>query len=146
MKLLPKDSDWVYDFTTNPLYTWTPGSVVNGNAATFPAATGMGMTVALLNLGPCSILPPHLHPRAVNFVTSINGTTDTYMIAENGARTVHTTLTPLKMTIFPAGSVHTMANRGKFENPLPRLRHLFLLHISTSILPLMPIQDELTFK
>lgn len=34
------------------------------------------------------------------------------MIAENGARTVHTTITAGKMTIFPAGSVHTMANRG----------------------------------
>lgn len=68
MKLLPDDSDWVYDYTTNPLYTWSPGSVVNANAATFPAAAGMGMTLALLNLGPCAILPPHLHPRAANFV------------------------------------------------------------------------------
>lgn len=113
LALLPEDSDWTYDFSKNPLYTWSPGSVVNANAATFPAATGLGMTVALLNLGPCAMLPPHLHPRATNFVVAVNGTTDTYMIQENGARMVHTRLTAGKLTIFPAGSFHTMQNQGE---------------------------------
>jgi hypothetical protein len=67
---------------------------------------------AMLNLGPCSMLPPHIHPRATNFVVAISGTTETYMIAENGARTVHEILTPGKMTIFPQASVHTMMNLG----------------------------------
>lgn len=111
--LLPEDSDWIYDFNKNPLYSWTPGSVVNANAATFPAATGLGMTVALLNLGPCSMLPPHIHPRATNFVVAVNGTTRTYMISENGARTVNTTLKAGQLTIFPQGSLHTMQNLGE---------------------------------
>lgn len=63
---------------------------------------------AILNLGPCSMLPPHLHPRATNYVVAVAGTTRTFMINENGARTVEATLTPGKMTIFPTGSVHTM--------------------------------------
>lgn len=59
--LLPNDSDWLYDFTVsldgelqagrNPnreqiqdYYTFSPGGVVNANAATFPAVTGNGMT------------------------------------------------------------------------------------------------------
>lgn len=66
----------------------------------------------MLNLGPCSMLPPHIHPRAANFVVAISGTTQTYMIAENGARTVTETLTAGQMTIFPTGSVHTMMNIG----------------------------------
>ena len=66
----------------------------------------------MLNLGPCSMLPPHIHPRATNFVVSIAGTTSTYMIAENGAPTIHEILTPGKMTIFPQASVHTMMNLG----------------------------------
>lgn len=66
----------------------------------------------MLNLGPCSMLPPHFHPRATNFVVAISGTTETYMIAENGAQTIHEVLTPGKMTIFPQASVHTMMNLG----------------------------------
>lgn len=113
LKLLSNDSDWLRDFTLDPKWRLAnPGSVVNANAATFPAVTGYGMTVAILNLGPCSMLPAHLHPRASNFVVSMSGTTHTYMQIENGARVVETLLTPGKMTIFPAGSVHAMENTG----------------------------------
>ncbi|KIY02548.1 uncharacterized protein Z520_01013 [Fonsecaea multimorphosa CBS 102226] len=112
MNLLPNDSDWLFDFTKQDKYTFSPGGVVNANAATFPATVGHGMTMAMLNLGPCSMLPPHIHPRATNFVVAISGTTTTYMVAENGARTVAETLSPGQMTIFPQASVHTMINMG----------------------------------
>jgi hypothetical protein len=36
-KLLPNDSDWTYDFTTNKFYTFAPGGVSNANAAIFPS-------------------------------------------------------------------------------------------------------------
>lgn len=58
------------------------------------------------------MLPPHIHPRATNYVVAISGTTMTYMIAENGARTVTETLRSGQMTIFPQASVHTMMNIG----------------------------------
>ena len=112
LALLPSDSDWLFDFTKSDKYTFAPGGVVNANAATFPATVGNGLTMAMLNLGPCAMLPPHYHPRASNYVVAVQGTTDTYMIAENGARTVKETLTPGKMTIFPQASVHTMMNTG----------------------------------
>ena len=70
------------------------------------------MTLAMLNLGPCAMLPPHYHPRATNLVVAVEGTTQTYMIEENGARVVTETLTPGKMTIFPLASLHTMQNMG----------------------------------
>jgi quercetin dioxygenase-like cupin family protein len=113
LALLSSDSDWIFDFTAQPSYTYHPGSVVNANAATFPAAVGNGMTMAMLSLGPCAMLPPHYHPRATNFVVAVEGTTNTYMIEENGARLVSETLTPGKMTIFPAASLHTMQNTGE---------------------------------
>ena len=112
LALLPKDEDWLFDFTKDDKYTFSPGGVVNANAATFPATVGQGMTMAMLNLGPCSMLPPHLHPRATNFVVAVSGQTRTFMINENGARTVTEVLTPGKMTIFPQGSVHSMMNIG----------------------------------
>ncbi|OJD32554.1 uncharacterized protein BKCO1_3700045 [Diplodia corticola] len=112
LKLYPSDNDTVFDFYEQPNYSREPGSVVNANRATFPYAAGNGMTMALLSLGPCSMLPPHFHPRAANFVMAINGTTDTYMVEENGARTVRATLDAGKATIFPAASIHTMENKG----------------------------------
>jgi oxalate decarboxylase/phosphoglucose isomerase-like protein (cupin superfamily) len=113
LELLPQDSDWTFDFTKQKKWTFDPGSVVIADAASFPAVTGHGMTISMLNLGPCSMLPPHLHPRGTNFVLALTGTTDTYMIQENHARTVKTTLDPMKLTIFPHGSIHWMENTGK---------------------------------
>ena len=66
MKLLNTNDDWLFDYTQQSKYTFSPGGVINADAATFPAVTGQGMTMAYLNLGPCSMLPPHIHPRATN--------------------------------------------------------------------------------
>jgi Cupin len=131
--LLPNDCDWFYDHNENPKFTFEPGSVTNADCATFPAICGHGLTVALLNLGPCSMLPPHLHPRAANAVVAMSGSTTTYMIQENGARMVTETLTPGQMTIFPRGSMHTMVNNGE-SHPILFLVHerVRCLHVSKS--------------
>jgi hypothetical protein len=50
---------------------------------------------------------------ATNLVVAIEGTTETYMVEENGARLVKETLTPGKMTIFPKASLHSMQNTGQ---------------------------------
>ena len=113
--LLPDDSDWFYDHSGDPKYAFEPGSVTNANCTTFPATCGRGLTVALLNLGPCSMLPPHLHPRADNAVIAMSGSTNTYMVQENGARMVTEILTPGQMTVLPRGSMHTMINNGEYR-------------------------------
>jgi len=83
----------------------------------------------MLNLGPCSMLPPHYHPRASNYVVAVHGNTTTYMYEENGARLVTEVLTPGKATIFPQASMHMMVNNGKsatpsfFQSPLQYLHH-----------------------
>lgn len=115
-ELLSSENQWVYDHCQNPHYSWQPGSVTSANKATFPAMWGMGLTISMLNLGPCAILPPHLHPRGNNAVVAVAGNTTTYMIQENGAGVVQTTLTPGKMTIFPMGSIHTMVNNSMSES------------------------------
>lgn len=57
-----------FDFFNNTGYSEKPGSVVTANAASFPAVVGNEMSMAMLTLGPCSMLPPHLHPRYVCFL------------------------------------------------------------------------------
>ncbi|KAL5116995.1 hypothetical protein ACEQ8H_005081 [Pleosporales sp. CAS-2024a] len=108
--LLPSNDDWVYDFNLHPNFNSPTGAVLIADAPSFPALTTHGMTISLLKLAACGMLPPHLHPRATNLVTAVTGNTTTYMIAENGVRPVVTQLTPMKMTIFPAGSLHSMQN------------------------------------
>ncbi|KAH9864550.1 hypothetical protein J1614_010485 [Plenodomus biglobosus] len=108
--LLTEDSDWWYDFGSHPNFSNAVGSVITADAATFPALTGLGISIALLKLAPCGMLPPHLHPRATNLVTAITGNTTSWMIAENGVRTYRVDLTPMRMTIFPHGSLHVMQN------------------------------------
>jgi mannose-6-phosphate isomerase-like protein (cupin superfamily) len=110
--LSPSSPLWRFDFHSQPGYTFSPGSVVNANAKSFPALEGVGMTLAQLNLGPCAMLPPHLHPRADNVVIAVTGNTTTWMVNENGVGIVVTELTPGMMTVFPRGSVHTMQNNG----------------------------------
>ncbi|KAA8576888.1 hypothetical protein MFRU_014g00450 [Monilinia fructicola] len=118
--LLNNNLSWLFDFTTQPHYTYAPGSVVNGDAATFPASTNYGMTIALINLGPCGMLPPHYHPRGTNFVVAVEGVTQTWMVEENGAKIVNQTLRPWQMTIFPKGSIHSMQNIGTVRPYLTR--------------------------
>jgi mannose-6-phosphate isomerase-like protein (cupin superfamily) len=112
------DSDFLFDFSQVLLDPYKPGSVINANAVTWPLMIGSGMMVAQLNLGPCSMLAPHAHPRAHNVVVSVSGSTKTYMRAENGARDRVTHLTPGKATLFPSGSMHAMVNEGEYSFPL----------------------------
>lgn len=108
------DEDLVYDFNKVMANPWKPGSVLNANAATWPLLMNTRQTVAQLNLGPCAMLAPHLHPRGTNLVVAVTGTTRTFMQSENGAIVRQTTLTPGKMTIFPQASVHSMYNEGEW--------------------------------
>jgi oxalate decarboxylase/phosphoglucose isomerase-like protein (cupin superfamily) len=110
--LLQQNSDWLYDFTLHPNYNSQTGAVIIADAASFTALTGHGMTISLLKLAGCGMLPPHLHPRATNLVIAITGNTTTWMMGENGVKTVQTELTSMKMTIFPQGSLHVMQNNG----------------------------------
>lgn len=112
LDLLPSDpTDWTFDFNVQPGYTFNPASVVNANVASFPTVLGNKITMAMIQLGPCGMLPPHYHPRASNYVLSVMGETHTYAVEENDARVMATVLTPGKMTIFPQGAIHTMMNR-----------------------------------
>lgn len=113
--LLPSDTDWYYDFDSHPNYNSPSGAVIIADAASFPALTGMGISVSLLKLAPCGMLPPHLHPRATNLVTAMTGNTTSYMIGENGVGVHRVDLVPLRVTIFPQGSVHVMQNNGTSE-------------------------------
>ncbi|CAI7606345.1 unnamed protein product [Penicillium pancosmium] len=89
-QLLPKDEDFVYDFSKNP---------------DLPFAN------------PCSMSFVHLHPRATELFALTSGRVLTEMVPEGNIldsdkkqRVIRTELHPGMMTIFPAGSFHTQVN------------------------------------
>lgn len=71
--------------------------------------------MAYITLAPCAMLPVHFHPRAVNYVVAVKGSTRTYFFQENGGKLITNDLTPGIATIFPQGSLHTMYNYGCTE-------------------------------
>ncbi|KAF3935390.1 Spherulin-1B [Dactylellina cionopaga] len=118
LALLDSNQDWSFNFSAQASYKRDPGSVVTANAANFPAVIGNGMSMALITLAPCGMLPAHIHPRATNYVVGTKGSTKTYFFEENGGKVVVNTLTPGVMTIFPQASLHTMFNDGCTEATL----------------------------
>lgn len=51
LNLLSKDSDWLYDFTAQKEYTYSPGSVVNANVScTIPLKTLYGLRALLMRM------------------------------------------------------------------------------------------------
>ncbi|KAK6540604.1 hypothetical protein TWF694_007999 [Orbilia ellipsospora] len=118
LKILSNNGSWLFNFLAQPSYLANPGSVVTANATSFPAVIGNGMSMALITLAPCAMLPAHIHPRAANYVVAIKGSTKTYFFEENGAKVIINTLTPGVMTIFPQAALHTMYNDGCTESAL----------------------------
>lgn len=104
--------DFIFDWNKQSQNPWKPGSVLNANVATWPLLAAGNQAIAQLNLGPCSMLAPHIHPHAANIVVLVAGSVRTYMRAENGAIDRQTVLTPGKMTYFPKSSFHSMVNEG----------------------------------
>lgn len=71
------------------------------NSADFPVTTGAGISMAVGFLEACGMNTPHTHPRASEFLFSVNGTIQSGMIEENGARFVPTVVSPGSGVIFP---------------------------------------------
>ncbi|KAJ5748233.1 uncharacterized protein N7511_009929 [Penicillium nucicola] len=108
-KLLPKDENFVFDFTSS--------KVPFANRQTFPALVGSGMSISAAELPACSMAYLHLHPRATEVFVLNSGRVLTQMVPEVGVldaegkqRVVHTELHPGMATVFPAGSFHTQVN------------------------------------
>ena len=104
--------DYMFDWNTQSQDPWKPGSVLSADVATWPLLVAGNQAIAQLNLGPCSMLAPHIHPHAAKVVVQVAGSVRTYMRAENGAIDRQTVLTPGKMTYFPKSSFHSMVNEG----------------------------------
>jgi hypothetical protein len=107
----------VFDFNT----AGTPsagGRAAAANVANFPILTKLGISTTMGFLGACGMNTPHIHPRATEFLTLVDGEIDFGYILENGlvdpkvstANEITGHLTKNMGTVFPMGSIHYQVN------------------------------------
>ncbi|KAK4998748.1 hypothetical protein LTR66_002088 [Elasticomyces elasticus] len=107
----------VFDFNKAKA-TGDGGRVSLANEDTFPIVTELGISTAVAFLNPCGINTPHIHPRATEFLTVVQGKVQTGFVLENGfvidktglSAQVGATLEAFQGTVFPQGSIHYQFN------------------------------------
>ncbi|KAF2625151.1 RmlC-like cupin [Macroventuria anomochaeta] len=95
----------------------TGGATKAANIETFPILTGLGISTTLGFLEPCGINTPHVHPRATEFLTLVDGANLKFgYVLENGLvgagqnPEIAGTLNKFEGTVFPQGSIHFQFN------------------------------------
>ncbi|KAK9234320.1 putative spherulin [Lipomyces kononenkoae] len=108
--ILSQDSDFVYDWNE-------AGASPFANRKTFPALVGAGVAVAYAEMPACSFSAIHIHPRANEIVTIVDGRITDYMIPELGAvnangstRVVVNEVSSGMAVLNPQGALHTLYN------------------------------------
>ncbi|OOF97519.1 hypothetical protein ASPCADRAFT_129201 [Aspergillus carbonarius ITEM 5010] len=109
-QLLPNDSDFIFDFTTNK-------DLPVATSQNWPVLVNVGAAFSISQLPACSMTFLHLHPRATELFAVTSGHLISSMIPEAGVlnanntqRVIQNDLYPGQVTIYPAGSFHTQVN------------------------------------
>ncbi|KAL6707801.1 hypothetical protein ACN47E_003701 [Coniothyrium glycines] len=93
------------------------GATKSANVETFPILYDLGISTTVGFLEPCGINTPHVHPRATEFLTLVQGTNLKFgYVLENGLvgagqnPEVAGALSTFEGTVFPQGSIHFQFN------------------------------------
>jgi oxalate decarboxylase/phosphoglucose isomerase-like protein (cupin superfamily) len=102
----------VFDFNNQkPNAGAKGGSILLATVDNFPILEELGLSGAISLVEPCGLNIPHLHPRANEMFTVIDGILDTGLVQENGFNTeIQTQLGKYQATVFPMGSIHYQQN------------------------------------
>lgn len=107
------NSSFMFDFAKPPpaaVISTPPGKLISANPATAPFLVGVDFSMAIVEVGPCGLVLPHLHPRNEEFILVTEGEFVTQFIAESGAALVTNDLKKWGSTLFPRGSIHLEYN------------------------------------
>ncbi|KAJ7138614.1 RmlC-like cupin domain-containing protein [Mycena filopes] len=87
------------------------GTILLATVDNFPILEELHISGAVSLVEPCGLNIPHLHPRADEFFTVIDGQLETGLVQENGfSALIQTELGKYQATVFPAGSIHYQQN------------------------------------
>jgi hypothetical protein len=105
-----------FQFVNSPGTPPQDGSVIVGSVDSIPGLIGTHVAAAVGFIGPCGLNVPHLHPRANEFLTVVNGTLIGAFLLEEDAMfagdipQVAMTLTNFTGMLFPQGHIHWQFN------------------------------------
>jgi hypothetical protein len=110
---------FTFDRNTPPPEGAKGGVAVSANIDSFPILTGLGISTTVGFLAPCGINTPHVHPRATEFLTLVEGSNLEFgYVLENGLvkpgenPEVASYLNQFEGTVFPQGSIHFQFNNN----------------------------------
>lgn len=110
---------FTFDRNTPPPMGAKGGVAVAANIETFPILTDLGISTTVGFLGPCGINTPHVHPRATEFLTLVEGNNLQFgYVLENGLvkpgdnPEIAGYLNKFDGTVFPQGSIHFQFNNN----------------------------------
>lgn len=95
--------------TTNPL-----GSKVTPvTVGQLPGLNTLGIALARIDYAPWGVVPPHVHPRATEILTVVEGSIEAGFVTSNPEnRLISKVLTKGDVFVFPVGMVHYQRNFG----------------------------------
>lgn len=102
--LTPRSTDNAHGSTVTPV-----------NVETFPGLNTQGISMARVDFAPGGVNPPHVHPRASEIVTVLEGTVLTEFVSSNqdGNRHFSKVLNKGDMFVIPQGMIHYQKNIGE---------------------------------
>ncbi|CEL97078.1 unnamed protein product [Vitrella brassicaformis CCMP3155] len=108
-----ESSDFIFDFNTARAEADTNGqggAVTGASVSQWPALSGHGLSHTLVDLAPCSINTPHVHPRATEIIYIIKGRVSVGFAEENGGRIVTNDVKEGDTAFFPHTLIHWQFN------------------------------------
>ncbi|KAJ7748356.1 RmlC-like cupin domain-containing protein [Mycena metata] len=101
----------VFDYNNQAVASGAKGgSILLATVDNFPILEELGISGAISFVEPCGLNIPHLHPRADEMLTVVEGIMYTGFVQENGFNTEIETQLGQATTIFPKGSIHYQYN------------------------------------
>jgi len=106
-----RDEDFVFKFYgSDVVSTGLGGELREVNVENFAPLEGLGVSSIKLDLAPCSMGTPHLHPRANELLHVLKGKFLVGFLEENNGRYIENNITVGYVTVFPQGLVHFEIN------------------------------------
>ncbi len=107
-----KNQDFVFNLTeAKSSSLGNGGSARQLNIDTFPVIAGQGVSYTLIDLDPCGVNLPHVHPRGTELAFYIfGGTLRTGFVEENGGRVIINDIMPGQVVVVPQGLIHYAQN------------------------------------
>ncbi|KAF2756877.1 RmlC-like cupin [Pseudovirgaria hyperparasitica] len=108
----PDATNITFQFINNTVAPPTGGTIFLSTLASFPALEGSSVAMAIGFMNPCALNTPHIHPRANEFLTVVQGSLIGSVMLErdSGFGNADAVLANYTGMLFPKGKVHWQFN------------------------------------